>query len=45
MAQRAAKLGAELAVADRPEGGTRVRVVWSGGAASPAAEGAQAAAI
>jgi signal transduction histidine kinase len=45
MAQRAAKLGAELAVADRPEGGTRVRVVWSGGAASPAAEGAQAAPI
>ena len=44
MAQRAAKLGAELAVADRPEGGTRVRVVWSGGAASPAAEGARAAA-
>ena len=44
MAQRAAKLGAELAVADRPEGGTRVRVVWSGGADSPAAEGARAAA-
>jgi signal transduction histidine kinase len=44
MAQRAAKLGAELAVADRPEGGTRVRVVWSGGADSPALEGAQAAA-
>ena len=43
MAQRAAKLGAELAVVDRPEGGTRVRVVWSGGAASPAAEGARAA--
>jgi len=43
MAQRAAKLGAELAVADRPEGGTWVRVVWSGGAASPAAEGARAA--
>jgi signal transduction histidine kinase len=43
MAQRAAKLGAELAVADRPEGGTRVRVVWSGGADSPAAEGARAA--
>lgn len=41
MAQRAAKLGAELAVADRPEGGTRVRVVWSGGADSPAAEGAR----
>ena len=39
MAQRAAKLGAELAVADRPEGGTRVRVVWSGDAASPAADG------
>jgi len=44
MAQRAAKLGAELAVADRPEGGTRVRVVWSGGADSPAAGGARAAA-
>jgi signal transduction histidine kinase len=44
MAQRAAKLGAELAVADRPEGGTRVRVVWSGGADSQAAEGARAAA-
>jgi len=44
MAQRAAKLGAELAVADRPEGGTRVRVVWSGGAGSPAVEGARAAA-
>lgn len=44
MAQRAAKLGAELAVADRPEGGTRVRVVWSGGADSPEAEGARAAA-
>ncbi len=44
MAQRAAKLGAELAVADRPEGGTRVRVVWSGGPDSPAAEGARAAA-
>lgn len=43
MAQRAAKLGAELAVADRPEGGTRVRVFWSGGADSPAAEGARAA--
>ncbi len=44
MTQRAAKLGAELAVADRPEGGTRVRVVWSGAARSPAAEGARAAA-
>ena len=44
MAQRAAKLGADLAVADRPEGGTRVRVVWSGGVDSPAAEGARAAA-
>jgi signal transduction histidine kinase len=44
MAQRAAKLGAELAVADRPEGGTRVRVVWSGAAASQPAEGARAAA-
>jgi len=39
MAQRAAKLGADLAIADRPEGGTRVRVVWSGGAASTATEG------
>jgi signal transduction histidine kinase len=44
MAQRAAKLGAELAVADRPEGGTRVRVVWSGAADGSAAEGARAAA-
>lgn len=44
MAQRAAKLGAELAVADRPEGGTRVRVVWSGGADSPAAESTRVAA-
>ena len=44
MAQRAAKLGAELAVADRPDGGTRVRVVWSSGADNPAAEGARAAA-
>jgi two-component system sensor histidine kinase UhpB len=44
MAQRALKLGAELAVADGPEGGTRVRVVWSGGADSPAAEGARVAA-
>ena len=44
MAQRAAKLGAELAVADRPEGGTRVSVVWFGGDDSPAAEGARAAA-
>ena len=43
MAQRAAKLGAELEVADRPGGGTRVRVVWSGGAGSPAAEGARIA--
>lgn len=43
MAQRADKLGAELAVADRPEGGTRVRVVWSGEAVSPAAEAARAA--
>jgi signal transduction histidine kinase len=42
MAQRAAKLGAELAVADRPEGGTRVRVLWSGGVDSPAAEGSRA---
>ena len=41
MAQRAAKLGADLAVSDRPEGGTRVRVVWSGGASSRAAEGAR----
>jgi len=39
MAQRAAKLGADLAIADRPEGGTRVRVVWSGGAAITATEG------
>jgi signal transduction histidine kinase len=44
MAQRAAKLGAELAVDDRPEGGTRVRVVWSGGADRAAAEGARAVA-
>lgn len=44
MVQRAAKLEAELAVVDRPEGGTRVRLVWSGGADSPAAEGARAAA-
>ena len=44
MTQRAAKLGAELAVADRREGGTRVRVTWSGGAASPAAAGARATA-
>lgn len=43
MAQRADKLGAELAVADRPEGGTRVRVVWSGEAVGPAAEAARAA--
>ena len=43
MAQRAAKLGAELSVADRPEGGTRVRVVWLAKAASPAVEGARAA--
>jgi signal transduction histidine kinase len=39
MAQRAAKLGAELVIADRPEGGTRVRVVWTGEAASTATEG------
>jgi signal transduction histidine kinase len=44
MSQRAAKLGADLAVADRPGGGTRVRVVWSGGAGNPAAEGARASA-
>jgi nitrate/nitrite-specific signal transduction histidine kinase len=44
MAQRAAKLGAELAVTDRPEGGTRVRVVWFGGADSPAAKDARDAA-
>jgi signal transduction histidine kinase len=44
MAQRASKLGAELAVAERPEGGTRVRVVWSGGPDRPAAEGAPIAA-
>ena len=44
MAQRAAKLGSELAVADRRDGGTRVHVVWSGGAGSPAVEGARAAA-
>jgi len=44
MAQRAAKLEADLAVTDRPAGGTRVRVVWSGNAASPATEGARAAA-
>jgi signal transduction histidine kinase len=43
MAQRAAKLGADLAVEDRPDGGTRVRVVWSGGAASPAVDVARAA--
>jgi signal transduction histidine kinase len=44
MTQRAAKLGAELEVADRPEGGTRVRVVWSGGLKSLTTEGARAAA-
>ena len=44
MTQRAAKLGAELAVADRREGGTRVRVTWSAAAASPAAAGARATA-
>jgi signal transduction histidine kinase len=44
MAQRAAKLGAELAVDDRLEGGTRVRVVLSGGADGQAAEGARATA-
>ena len=44
MAQRAAKLGAELTVADRPEGGTRVRVTWLAKAVSPAGEGVRAAA-
>ena len=44
MAQRAAKLGADLAVTDRPGGGTRVRVAWSVGADSRAAEGAPATA-
>jgi signal transduction histidine kinase len=39
MAQRAAKLGAELTVGDRPGGGTRVRAVWTGDAASRATDG------
>jgi signal transduction histidine kinase len=43
MAQRAAKLEAELSVADRPEGGTRVRVVWLAKAVSLAVEGARGA--
>jgi Signal transduction histidine kinase len=44
MMQRAGKLGAELAISDRPEGGTRVRVVWDGHAASTATGGPQGAA-
>jgi signal transduction histidine kinase len=44
MAQRAAKIGADLSVADRPEGGTRVRLAWTADAPSPAAEGARVAA-
>ena len=45
MAQRAARLGAELAVADRPQGGARVRVAWTGDQAGTAAEGPVAAAL
>jgi signal transduction histidine kinase len=44
MTQRAGKLGAELAISDRAEGGTRVRVVWDGHAAGTATVGPHGAA-